>query len=80
MFKREIKENFKGIDKSCRNINKELTNIKVAIHTLEKLGIETKELENIMTNLGIEFYKLRNKNHDKFKENLLNEFLEKLIN
>ena len=69
MFKREIKENFKRINKSCESINKELTNIKVAIHTLEKLGIETKELENIMTNLGIEFYKLRNKNLDKFKGN-----------
>lgn len=69
MFKREIKENFKGINKSCENINKEITNIKVAIHTLEKLGIDTKELENAITNLGIEFYKLRNKNLDKLREN-----------
>lgn len=69
MFKREIKENFKGINKSCENINKELTNIKVAIHTLEKLGIDTKELENAITNLGIEFVKLNAKNLDKFKEN-----------
>lgn len=69
MFKREIKENFKGIDKSCRNINKELTNIKVAIHTLEKLGISTKELESAITNLGIEFVKLNAINYDKFKEN-----------
>lgn len=68
MFDREIKENFRIIDKSCRDINKELTNIKIALHTLEKLCVDTKELENIMTNLGIEFYKLRNKNLDKFKE------------
>lgn len=69
MFNREIKENFRIIDKSCRNINKELTNIKVAIHTLGKLGIDTKELENAMTNLGIEFVKLNAKNYDKFREN-----------
>lgn len=68
MFEKEIKENFKGIDKSCRNINKEITNIKVAIHTLEKLGISTKELESAITNLGIEFVKLNAKNLDKFKE------------
>ena len=68
MFKREIKENFKRINKSCENINKELTNIKVAIHTLEKLGVSTKELESAITNLGIEFVKLNAKNYDKFKE------------
>lgn len=68
MFKREIKENFKRINKSCENINKELTNIKVAIHTLEKLGISTKELESAITNLGIEFVKLNAKNLDKFRE------------
>lgn len=68
MFEKEIRENFKGIDKSCKNINKEITNIKIAIHTLEKLGIDTKELENAITNLGIEFVKLNAKNYDKFKE------------
>ena len=68
MFKREIKENFKRINKSCENINKELTNIKVAIHTLGKLGISTKELESAITNLGIEFVKLNAINYDKFKE------------
>lgn len=38
--------------------SKELVNIKIAIHNLEKLGLDTKDLEKLLDNVGIEFYKL----------------------
>ena len=70
MFKNEIKDNLKTIYDSTKKIDNELVNIKVAIHNLEKLGLDTKDLEKLLDNVGIEIYKFKNYSNDLIKEQL----------
>lgn len=65
-----MKTELKAIYDSTKNIDKELVNIKVAIHNLEKLGFDTKDLEKTLENVGIEFYKFKTKSSDYTKEKL----------
>lgn len=68
MFKNQIKEEFKTIYLANKNIDSEITNIKIALHTIEKLGINISDLEKQLDNLGIEFYKLKQLVLDKKEE------------
>ena len=67
MYQNEIKKELQAIYNSTKSIDSELVNIKIAIHNLEKLGFNTKELEKILDNVGIEFYKFKVKNKDIIK-------------
>ena len=67
MFKNEIKKEYQTIYNSTSKIDDELVNIKIAIHNLEKLGININDLEKQLDNVGIEFYKFKTKNIEKFK-------------
>lgn len=67
MFKNEVKKAYQTIYNSNKNIDAEIVNIKVAIHNLEKLGVNTHDLEKQLDNVGIEFYKFKNQNIEKFK-------------
>ena len=66
MFSKELKNEFKQICNSNKKIDEELVNIKIAIHNLEKLGLDTKDLEKLLDNVGIEFYKLKEEIRTKF--------------
>lgn len=68
MFKNEVKKEYQTIYSSTSKIDDELVNIKIAIHNLEKLGINTGDLEKQLDNVGIELYKFKNENIEKFKE------------
>jgi hypothetical protein len=68
MFKTELKAELTAIYNSNKNIDKELVNIKVAIHNLEKLGCNTRDLEKMLDNIGIEFYKFKNENREIIKD------------
>ena len=75
MYNNELKENVKKIYRTVLNMDNNITDIKVAIHNLEKIGIDTKEIEKIIDNIGIEFYKLKQYNNDyilKLMKQLLN--------
>ena len=67
MYKNEIKNNLETIYDSTKNIDSELVNIKIAIHNLEKLGVNTHDLEKQLDNIGIEFYKFKVENEDMLK-------------
>lgn len=67
LYKNEIKKELQAIYNSNKNINNELVNIKVAIHNLEKLGCNTKDLEKMLDNIGIEFYKFKVENKEVLK-------------
>lgn len=67
MYKNEIKKELQTIWQCNKNIDNELVNIKVAIHNLEKLGCNTKDLEKMLDNIGIEFYKFKIENKDILK-------------
>ena len=68
MYKNEIKKELQAIYNSNKNIDNELVNIKIAMHNLEKLGINTKDLEKQLDNIGIEFYKFKVENKDILKK------------
>ena len=67
MFKEQQKNELLSIYKSNEKIDNEITNIKIALHTLEKLGKDTKEIEKQLENVGIEFYKFKIKVLDNLK-------------
>ena len=62
--KNELKSIYNGI----KNIDNEFINIKIAIHNLEKLGLDTKEFYKLFDNVGIEFKKLKDFNADFTKK------------
>ena len=66
----EIKNELKSIFNNNQEIDKIIVEIKVAIHNLEKLGINTRDLEKQLDNVGIEFYKFKNNTKDFIKEKL----------
>lgn len=59
MYKEQIKKELRDIIKNENEIDKCLVNIKVAMHTLEKLGIENEDFNKLLDNVGIEFYKFK---------------------
>lgn len=69
-MKNELKNEFKTIFSNNQEIDKKIVEIKVAIHNLEKLGINTRDLEKQLDNVGIEFYKFKNNTKDLIKEKL----------
>ena len=70
MYKNEVKTELQTIFTSSKNIDNEIVNIKIAIHNLEKLGLDTKEFYKLLDNLCIEFKKLKDFNTDYTKEKL----------
>jgi hypothetical protein len=67
-MKNELKKELKSIFYNNQEIDKKIVEIKVAIHNLEKLGINTRDLEKQLDNVGIEFYKFKNNTKDFIKE------------
>ena len=65
-----MKNELKTIFSNNQEIDKKIVEIKVAIHNLEKLGINTRDLEKQLDNVGIEFYKFKNNTKDLIKEKL----------
>lgn len=70
MFKNEVINNLKTINDSTKKIDNELVNIKIAIHNLEKLGLDTKDLQKMLDNVGVEIYKFKEYSHDFTKKQL----------
>ena len=80
MYNNEFKNELKNINSSIKNIDDEFINIKIAIHNLEKLGLDTKELKNLLDNVGIEFYKLKMYSNDYTKEKIKNQVQKSVYN
>ena len=62
MYEKEMKNELKSIYNSSKKIDAELVNIKIAIKKKKKLGLNTKDLEKLVDNIGIEFYQFKKKN------------------
>lgn len=67
MFREEQKNNYEKIYDSNKKIDDELINVKIAIHNLDKLGVKTDDLEKLLDNVGIEFYKLKQKVNEEIR-------------
>lgn len=59
MFKEETKKALFYIYTSKEKIDDELTNIKIAMHDLEKLGYDITALEKALDEVGIAFYQFK---------------------
>lgn len=59
MFIKEQNKYLKTIYNSNKKIDEEMINIKVAIHNLEKLGLNTENLNKMLDDTNIEFYKFK---------------------
>lgn len=66
MFKKERMKKFKTLVDSYKEIDKKITEIKVAMHDLEKLSYNEdieflQDLEKQLDSMNIEFYQLKQK-------------------
>ena len=68
MYSKELKDNFKGIYIALNNISSDFTDIKILVHSLDKLGLNVEDIYKQVDNLGIELKKLKDMNKDKIKE------------
>lgn len=67
MFKSETKEYLKDLYNSIKEIDKSILKFKVAIHNLEKLGYNMEQINKLLDNEQIEYYKLKAKTSDFVK-------------
>lgn len=65
---KELKDNFKGIYVGLENMQRDFTDIKIMIHSLDKLGLNVEDMYKQVDNLGIELKKLKDLNMKKYKE------------
>ena len=72
MKKEETKTYLKDLYDSIKEIDKSILNFKIAMHNLDKLGYNIEEIEKLLNNEQIEFYKLKTKTNDFIKEKLKN--------
>ena len=69
MFKSETKECLKDLYNSIKEIDKSILKFKIAMHNLDKLGYNIKEIEKLLDNEQVEFYKLKTSTNDFIKVN-----------
>lgn len=72
MKNEETKKYLKDLYDSIKEINKSILDFKIAMHNLDKLGYNIEEIEKLLDNEQIEFYKLKTFTNDFIKEKLKN--------
>ena len=72
MFKSETKKYLEDLYDSINIIDKSILDFKIAMHNLDKLGYNIEEIEKLLDNEQIEFYKLKTLTNDFIKEKLKN--------
>lgn len=72
MLKNETKTYLKDLYDSIKEIDKSILNFKVAMNNLDKLGYNVEDIEKLLDNEQIEFYKLKTFTNDFIKEKLKN--------
>ena len=72
MLKEETKKYLKDLYDSIKEIDKSILDFKIAMHNLDKLGYNIEQIEKLLDNEQIEFYKLKTKTNDFIKEKLKN--------
>ena len=72
MFKSETKKYLEDLYDNINIIDKSILDFKIAMHNLDKLGYNVEEIEKLLDNEQVEFYKLKTKTNDFIKEKLKN--------
>ena len=72
MLKEETKTYLKDLYNNINIIDKSILDFKIAMHNLDKLGHNVEEIEKLLDNEQVEFYKLKTLTNDFIKEKLRN--------
>ena len=72
MLKEETKKYLEDLYDNINIIDKSILDFKIAMHNLDKLGYNIEEIEKLLDNEQIEFYKLKTLTNDFIKEKLKN--------
>ena len=72
MLKEEAKKYLEDLYDSINIIDKSILDFKIAMHNLDKLGYNIEEIEKLLDNEQVEFYKLKTLTNDFIKEKLKN--------
>lgn len=72
MKKEETREYLRDLYNNINIIDKAILDFKIAMHNLDKLGYNIEEIEKLLDNEQIEYYKLKTKTNDFIKEKLKN--------
>ena len=70
MFKSETKKYLEDLYNNINIIDKSILDFKIAMHNLDRLGYNIEEIEKLLDNEQVEFYKLKTKTNDFIKEKL----------
>ena len=68
MLKEETREYLRDLYNNINIIDKSILDFKIAMHNLDKLGFNIEEIEKLLDNEQIEFYKLKTFTNDFIKE------------
>ena len=69
MLKEETKKYLKDLYNNINIIDKSILDFKIAMHNLDKLGYNIEEIEKLLDNEQIEFYKLKTSTNNFIKVN-----------
>ena len=70
MKKEETREYLRELYNNINIIDKSILDFKIAMHNLDKLGYNIEEIEKLLDNEQIEFYKLKTSTNNFIKEKL----------
>ena len=70
MKKEETKKYLEDLYDNINIIDKSILDFKIAMHNLDKLGYNVEEIEKLLDNEQVEFYKLKTLTNDFIKEKL----------
>ena len=70
MLKEETKKYLRDLYNNINIINKSILDFKIAMHNLDKLGYNIEQIEKLLDNEQIEFYKLKTFTNNFIKEKL----------
>lgn len=68
MYKKEIKDEYRNLYKYTKELDDRMIKTKVALHTLEKLGINVDDMYKELDELGIGLYKIKQLINESYKE------------
>lgn len=70
MIRKETKTYLKDLYDSINEMSNTMIKFKIALHDLDKLGHNVEEIEKLLDNEQVEFYKLKTFTNDFIKEKL----------
>lgn len=68
MFENEIKKEYRNLYLYAKELDERMVKTKVALHTLEKLGVNVDDMYKELDELGMDLYKIKNIINESYKK------------